>query len=103
MFNITKKDYQKALEKGEVVIVGNRYSQKNGWVGFNVYLIQKNQMIRIRPDDSLKALAYWDKKRGSFYCGAWGTDRRLEVILSIGYVLGLKFSEIRQNYRWLQD
>jgi dissimilatory sulfite reductase (desulfoviridin) alpha/beta subunit len=94
-----KKQYQKALEEGRIIIVGCKYSAKNGWVGFKVYEIYKNELVPIIE----KEASYWNEKNGIYKCGAWGTDRRLEVILSIGYTLGLKFNEIKQNYKWLQD
>ena len=46
--------------------------------------------------------AYYNDKDTNYKCVAWGTDRRLEIILSIGYALGLEFDEIKQNYKWVQ-
>jgi hypothetical protein len=101
---MTKNQFKKALERGSIVIVGVKYT-KMGWTGFKVYEIKGNRMERIDPYTSknLASVGYWNEKGGYYKCNAWGTDRRLEIIINIGYTLGLKFSEIRQNYQWLQD
>lgn len=96
--NITAKQYKKALEDRKVFIVGTKFT-KSGWTQFRVYRIYNNQPQRIIVKDA----SYWNEKAHAYKCVAWGTDRRLEVILSIGYSLGLKFSDIRQNYHWFQD
>ncbi len=93
-----KKQYQKALEERRIVIVGVKYT-KAGWTGFRVYEIHKNTLVPVIEEKA----SYWKDKKHFYECRAWGTDHRLEVILSIGYTLGLKFNEIRQNYQWLQD
>lgn len=36
-----------------------------------------------------------------FRCNAIWTSRPLEIVLAIGYALGLKFSEIKQNFQVL--
>ncbi len=101
--NMNKETYKKALQDGRVIIVGCKYSQKNGWTGFKVYLVTKKGTLERIDGSDIKGVGYWNEKGGYFKCGAWGTDRRLEIILSIGYALGLQFKDIRQNYQWLQD
>lgn len=93
---ITKTQYKNALKTGRILIIGTKYTT-NGWTSFRVFLIKDNNLIPIQ----VKA-PYWNEKDWCYKCTAWGTDRRLEIILSIGYELGLKFHEIRQNYHWKQ-
>lgn len=94
---MTKLQYKKALEQGKIIIIGCKFTA-NGWTGFKVFRVNKNQIEPV-----IIKTAYWSEKGGYYKCNAWGTDRRLEIILSIGYQLGLKFNEIRQNYKWLQN
>lgn len=94
---MTKEQYKQALEDGRILIVGTRFT-KNGWVEFKAYEIVDNKLCPIMIEKS----AYWNKNNYNYRCLAWGTDRRLEIILSIGYNLGLTFHEIKQNYRWIQ-
>lgn len=99
---VTKQEFKRALEDRKVLIVGTKYTT-NGWTEFRVYIIEKSKagltpFKQVLVEDA----PYFNKKNWSYKCVAWGTDRRLEVILGIGYTLGLKFHEIRQTYEWLQ-
>ena len=87
--------YKKALEKGKVYIEGLNPGNRNGITKYNVYILNK--------DGSKKYIkgygGYWSDNLDYYTCCVWGTSRPLEIILSIGYALGLNFSEIQQNYR----
>lgn len=85
------------LPDNKIIITGNTYT-RNGWTGFNVYLYDSTnpnwwrcRLIELCP--------YWNKSRGEYKSNAWGTDRTLEVYLSIGYSLGLNFQEIKQSQK----
>ncbi len=92
---MTGKEFKKALEKYQIFVVGVQWT-KNGWTGFRVYHNNGGAMLQIT-----EKCQYWNEKKGFYQCRAWGTDRTLEIILSIGYALGLKFDEIRQSHRFL--
>lgn len=93
--NITKGEYKKALEAGKIYITGSKYTS-NGWTQFKVWRLFKNKLIPIWVN-----CPYANEKNWDYRCVAFGTNRQLEIILSIGYELGLEFNEITQNYRLL--
>lgn len=99
---MNKQQYKEALKCGRIIIIGCKYT-KNGWIGFKVYWIRNHGKLDRIDGTNIKNVGYWNEKEGYWKCGAIGTDRRLEIILSIGYALGLEFGDIRQNYQWLQD
>lgn len=88
------RKYRQALRTGKINVVGVS-STRNGWVGFRLFTQDDSTQIVVKQS------AYWSKSKGFYHCVAWGTDRRLEVVLSVGYTLGLQFNEISQQYRWL--
>ena len=94
--NITKKQFKTALEKRRIYIVGCKYTS-NGWTGFNIYQLKNNSLIPV----IVEKCPYYKTSKGYYHCSTWGTNRGLEIILEIGYTLGLKFEEIKQNYLWL--
>jgi len=91
MATITKDGFKKALEERRIVIIGAKWSPKNYWVGFRVFEIRNNELLELRGLGNL-----WNDKKGCYY-STWETSRPVEVILSIGSFLGLKFHEIKQN------
>lgn len=94
---MTKQQYKKALQERRIMIVGTKMT-RNGWTEFDVYELLKrpnkygSRMERVEVDCA------YSMENGGYKCVAWGTSRTLEIILSIGYKLGLDFNEIRQNY-----
>lgn len=97
--------YKEQLEKGNifiVFIVGTKYT-KNGWTEFKVYELRHKKGIIYHFPINCGKSPYWNEKKFLYKCTAWGTDRRLEIILSIGYSAGLSFAEIKQNYKWFQS
>lgn len=89
---ITAKQYKKALEENRIVVSGVKFTS-NGWTGFRVFEIKNNKLNEIDVNCDYKS-----KKDRGYSCSAYGTNRILEIILSIGYKLGLEFSEIKQNW-----
>lgn len=86
---MTKEEYKKALEERRIFVVGSKYT-RNGWTEFRVYEIKDNKIETVWVHSP-----YQNKKTGTYKCTAWGTSRVLEITLSIGYALGLKFDEMR--------
>jgi len=89
---LTKEIFKKALEEKRVFTTTKIKTQK-GITGYNLYLIKKNLDILWICGYS----AYWSDNRECYHITACGTNRPLEIILSIGYNLGLKFHEIKQT------
>ena len=101
MKNITKNQFKKALEKGNVYVVPSKYT-RNGWTEYRIYRMAHNKVIG--KTDLLPVIvsdSQYHKEGNIYKCVAWGTNRVLEIILSIGEVLGLSFHEIAQNYQML--
>lgn len=98
-----KTKFKRALERGDLLIVGTNCT-RNGWTKFRVFIPEKrtNRPGFVLVPVQVPEAAYWSERLYSYKCTAWGTDRRLEVILKIGYALGLSFDEIKQNYKWVQ-
>lgn len=92
---LSKTIYKNALKEGRVYLtVASQTS--NGTTGYNLYILdKKTRYMKYVCGHS----CYWSNTKGYYHVVAWGTSRPLEVILSVGYNLGLKFEEIRQNYR----
>jgi len=94
MAAITKEQFKQALDEGRVIITGEMKT-RNGWTGFNVYILELGsdrpwyRLLNIGP--------YWSEARRLHHCTAGGTSRALEIILGIGYRLGLKFDEMPQS------
>ena len=88
---ITKKEYKKALKERRIYVVG----LNSAWTQFRVYVLRNGQLERIRVECSNNI----EKDYGwSYRVTGWGLNRVLELILNIGYALGLDFNEIKQNY-----
>jgi hypothetical protein len=95
ILEITKDDFKKALDEKRVIITGALLT-RNGWTGYNVYII--NQPGGNFPFTMLSGMSpYWSEKKRFYHIVAWGTNRTLEIILSIGENLGLSFGEIKQS------
>jgi hypothetical protein len=89
---MTKEQYKKALEDGRIYLKASndRGTYRHMWE---------------QPTDPAQRLTeitglggYWSKKKQCYWVTAIGTSRPLEVILSVGYTLGLSFHEIMQRY-----
>lgn len=94
---ITKEQYKKALEENRIVVSGTKYTS-NGWTGFRVFEIKGNKLNEILIDCDYKS-----KKDWGYSCSGFGTNRILEIIIAIGYKLGLEFNEIKQNWQWVSE
>lgn len=94
---MTKNQYKKALEQRKIFVVGVQFTS-NGWTGFKVYW---NKKVAIMIPVIVEESPYWSATKGFYKCNAWGIDRTLEVILSIGYELGLEFNDIKQRHEFL--
>ena len=90
MINITKEAYKKAIDERRIVVTGARHTSANGWTAFRVYEVRDNKLYPIVCTES----PYWSEKYRYYRCTAWGTNRVLEIFLSIGYVLKLNFHEM---------
>ena len=88
--NITKEEYQKATQQRRIVFAGRKYT-KDGWTHFMPYIVPLHgnedgtELKLVIVEES----SYWNKKTHDYQCNAWGSNRVLEVFLSIGYALGL--------------
>ena len=87
--NVSKKEFLKAEQY--IFTIAN--ITKNGITGWNFYLYSKKGDY---PFQRVAGGAYWNAKKGYYQINAWGTDRRLEILLSVGYSLGLDFHDIKQ-------
>lgn len=87
--NITAEEYKKALEERRVVLVGTN----DRGTYYDLYIIKNNELIPVRGIGS-----YWSKEKNCYWVTAQGTSRPLEIILSVGYALGLSFRDIKQRY-----
>lgn len=86
--NITKQEFLKAKEY--LFTCANKTS--NGVTGYNFYLLDKKRnRKRVVGGD------YWSGNKGYHWVTCWGTYRPLEILLSVGYKLGLKFHQIEQG------
>jgi len=65
---------------------------KNGITGYNLYIQEGETIIRLFQGSN-----YWSNKKECYHCTAWGTSRALEIYLSIGRNLGLKFKDLKQS------
>lgn len=91
---LTKTIYKNALKAGRVFLTSAKET-RNGITGYNLYIIRKNRVWQV-----LGHSVYWSNPKRYYHVVAWGTSRTLEVILSVGYQLGLNFNEIKQNYNF---
>jgi hypothetical protein len=87
------RKFKRAIKSGKINVVGVKQTS-NGWTGFRLFMQDGTQIC-------IQDSPYYSKTKGYYHCTAWGTDRRLEVVLSVGYALGLGFHDISQQYRWL--
>jgi len=94
---ITKTRFKNALESNRVFMTSEMQT-RNGVTGYNVYIKDaKGPTMR----QLLGHSSYWSDTKRCYHCTAWGTSRPLEIILSIGYELGLKFNQIKQSWTFL--
>jgi len=94
---VTKEEFKLALDEGRVIITGEMKT-RNGWTGFNVYIMRHLDLTTKRWwFQPVKLGSYWSEARQLHHCTAIGTSRTLEIIFGIGYSLGLKFDEMDQN------
>ncbi|MDZ4246786.1 MAG: hypothetical protein U1D67_06690 [Dehalococcoidia bacterium] len=96
---LTKEVYQAALEEGRVYITG----QNSGRNGVTMYKLYINKPTSDSPGlAQVRGIGnYWSQKKNCYWVTAWGTSRELEIILNVGYALGLQFHDIKQNWRSL--
>ncbi len=98
---ITKKIFQKALKERRVFLT-SAMQTNNGTTGYNVYIVEcGNRGKNIDTKWLCGHSAYWSDSKECYHCTGWGMSRPLEIILSIGYSLGLKFDEIPQKHAML--
>ena len=91
----TKEEFKQALDERRVIVTTAKET-KNGITGYNVYIYKPE--VKYYQYIFLHGMGpYWSEKKGYYHIVAWGTSRINEIILSIGYHLGLKFHEINQN------
>ena len=94
---LTKTLYKNALKSGRVFMTTAK-TTRNGVTGYNLYIKNaKNNQMRYICGHS----PYWSDKKEYYHVTCWGASRPLEIILSIGHSLGLKFSEIKQNWNYM--
>lgn len=92
---ISKTIYKNALKKGNVYLT-SALQTRNGITGYNVYVKRDGRMLQLLGHSD-----YWSEGKRCYHCTAWGTSRPLEIILSIGHALGLKFHEMKQNWSYM--
>jgi hypothetical protein len=83
--NITKEEFLRA--KNYIFTIAN--ITKNGITGFNFYLLNEDGTIR-----RVIGGPAWNEKKGYYHKAAFGTDRKLEILFSIAYNLGLNFHDV---------
>ena len=93
--DLTKRQFKTALEKGNVYMT-EAMQTRNGTTGYNVYVMRSGKLHKVYGIG-----LYWNNSKGFYHCATFGTSRSLEIILDIGYSLGLEFDENRQNYRFI--
>lgn len=98
---LTKTLFKNAL-KNNRVYMSAALQTRNGITGYNLYIKRKtSKNVNGGMWSVLGHSPYWSDKKQFYHVTAWGTSRPLEIILSIGYELGLKFGDIRQNWTFL--
>ena len=102
---LTKEIFKKALEEKRVYLTAALKTSK-GITGYNVYILEVEDFINdIPPKTDILWLCghspYWSDSKECYHCTAWGLSRPLEIILSIGYKLGLTFQEMPQTHRMI--
>lgn len=96
---LTKEIYQQALKDGRVILTANNHT-RNGITEYNLYIENPEpDMPGIRQVCGHSS--YWSDNKRAYWVTCWGTSRPLEIILDVGYKLGLQFKEIEQNWRFL--
>ena len=101
---LTKEVFKKALEEKRVYLTTELKTAK-GITGYNVYILDIDHDLM---EPKLKGMLwlcghspYWSNSKECYHCTAWGLSRPLEIILSIGYKLGLKFKEMPQTHQMI--
>lgn len=97
---LTKAIYRKALREGRVYMTA-QIRTSNGITGYNLYIAEVDKHHKVTLLHVYGHSGYWSKARQCYHVTCWGTSRPLEVILSVGYNLGLKFEDIKQNWNFL--
>ena len=92
---LTKTIYKNALAKGKVYMSANNHT-RNGITEYKLYVKTKDGLTQVRGHSP-----YWSKRKQAYWVTCWGTSRPLEIILSVGYELGLEFHDIKQNWNFL--
>jgi len=96
---LTKEIYQQALVDGRVIMTANNHT-RNGITEYNLYIQDPApDMLGLRQVCGHSQ--YWSNNKEAYWVTCWGTSRPLEVILSVGDSLGLKHSEMEQNWKFL--
>ena len=85
--NITKEEF---LNADYYIFTINNITQ-NGITEWNLYLLKNNDFKRVVGG------SYWSESKNCYHISAWGLNRAWEILLQIGYSLGLKLEEINQN------
>lgn len=84
-----KVEYKEALQNRNVVVVG--LNETNNGVTKYKLLVNGNEIEGLG--------SYWSDTNKCYHVTCIGTSRPLEIILTVVRSLGLKFDEIKQNYR----
>jgi hypothetical protein len=85
--NITKEEFLSA----DKYIFTSKMITKNGVTGWDFYLLKNGEFKRVIGGKT------WSDKKDCHRNTAWGVNRALDLLLAIGYDLGLKMEEIDQK------
>lgn len=98
---LTKQIYKKALIDSKVYIRCQNQG-RNGVTKYGLSILRRTRRDNGTYDTRLWDVCghsnYWSEKLGCYRVTCWGTSRPLEIILDVGYSLGLDFHDIKQNF-----
>lgn len=101
---LTKEMFKEALEEKRVYLTSELKTAK-GVTGYNVYIQDFSTGENGHRGPQIMWLCghspYWSDSKECYHCTAWGLSRPLEIILSIGYKLGLTFQEMPQTHQMI--
>jgi len=85
--NITPEEFLNA----EKYIFTAEMITKNGVTGWNFYLLKNGEFKRVIGGDT------WNEKKKCHHNTAWGINRAFDLLVAIGYQLGIEHPENLQN------
>ena len=94
---LTRAVYKRALETGKVYMVSN--DKGSQW---KVYILRKGRNGRMYMAHVYGHSSLWSGRYNAYHVTCIGMSRPLEIVLSIGYNLGMQEGDIRQNWTVLQ-